>query len=165
MASAIDRFVADAQARGMTVDVRRFPQGTRTAVDAAAAIGCAVGQIVKSLVFVADEQPVVVLTSGANRVDTRRLAALLAAREVRKATADEVRAATGYAIGGTPPFGYATPIRVVLDEDLLLFPQVWAAAGTPDSVFALAPDDLVRRTAPIVAAVREDPGPPSPAGR
>lgn len=127
---------------GLRIDVRRFPEGTRTAGDAATAIGCAVGQIVKSLVFMADGEPLIALTSGANRADVARLRDLVGAREVRRATAEEARGATGFAIGGTPPFGHPRPLRMLLDLDLLGFEEVWAAAGTPDTVFPIAPDRL-----------------------
>jgi prolyl-tRNA editing enzyme YbaK/EbsC (Cys-tRNA(Pro) deacylase) len=139
---AAERFADAARARGLRPDVRRFPEGTRTAADAAAAIGCDVGQIVKSLVFVADDEPVLALTSGSNRVDPVKLAARAAATSVRRATAEEARAATGFAVGGTPPFGHSQPIRAFLDEDLLAYEQIWAAAGTPDGVFALSPAEL-----------------------
>ena len=145
-ANGVDRFQRAAAEHGLSVEVSEFPAGTRTAVDAAAAIGCDVAQIVKSLVFVADDTPILVLTSGANRVDTDALARHLGATEVRKADADEVRAATGYAIGGTPPFGHATPLRVVCDRHLTTFTEVWAAAGSPSSVFPLAPEVLLQVT-------------------
>jgi prolyl-tRNA editing enzyme YbaK/EbsC (Cys-tRNA(Pro) deacylase) len=102
-----------------------------------------VGQIVKSLVFVAGSEPFLALTSGPNRADTGRLAALLGV-PVRRADAEEAREATGYAIGGTPPFGHPRPLRAFCDRDLLAFPEVWAAAGTPHSVFPIPPDDLIR---------------------
>lgn len=137
-----ERFLARADELGLQVDHRRFPDGTRTAVDAANAVGCDVDQIVKSLVFVADGEPVLALTSGAHRVDTGRLAAVLGADAVRKADADEVRQATGYAIGGTPPVGHPRPLRTLLDPRLLEFPEVWAAAGTPMDVFPVAPARL-----------------------
>lgn len=143
MAAADERFMARAAALGVEVDARRFPQGTRTAADAAAAIGCDVAQIVKSLVFIADDQPVLALTSGANRVDEDRLATAMGAQQVRKASAEEVRTATGYAIGGTPPFGHDRALTVLCDRDLLAFEVVWAAAGTPMDVFAVRPDQLV----------------------
>ncbi|MFO7960872.1 MAG: YbaK/EbsC family protein [Nitriliruptoraceae bacterium] len=143
MAAADERFTARAAALGVEVDARRFPQGTRTAADAAAAIGCDVAQIVKSLVFIADDQPVLALTSGANRVDEGRLATAMGAQQVRKASAEEVRTATGYAIGGTPPFGHDRALTVLCDRDLLAFEVVWAAAGTPMDVFAVRPDQLV----------------------
>lgn len=141
--AAVERFAERARALGVDPHVREFPAGTRTAVDAAAAVGCDVGAIVKSLVFVADDAPVLVLTSGANRVDEARLATELGAGAVRKADADEVRAATGYAIGGTPPFGHDTALTVLIDPALLAFDEVWAAAGTPTTVFPLAPTALV----------------------
>jgi prolyl-tRNA editing enzyme YbaK/EbsC (Cys-tRNA(Pro) deacylase) len=139
-----ERFDAVARDLGLALEVRRFPEGTRTAEDAARAIGCHVGQIVKSLVFMADGTPFLALTSGSNRADPARLSALLGAREVRRASADEARSATGFSIGGTPPFGHPGPLRVVIDEDLLAYDEVWAAAGTPDTVFPIGPADLVR---------------------
>ena len=117
----------------LRLEVRRFPEGTKTAPDAARAVGCEVGQIVKSLVFMADGEPLLALTSGANRADTAKLASWTGAREVRRATADEARAATGFAIGGTPPFGFPGPVRVLMDEDLVGYEEIWAAAGTPSS--------------------------------
>jgi prolyl-tRNA editing enzyme YbaK/EbsC (Cys-tRNA(Pro) deacylase) len=120
------------------VNVRSFPGGTRTAVDAARAVGCELGQIVKSLVFVAGGRPVVVLVSGANRLDEEKLAEI-AGSPVTKADAETARAATGFAIGGVPPFGHATDVPVFMDEELLHFGQVWAAAGRPDSVFEIEP--------------------------
>lgn len=142
-ASARERFLAGAESLGLTPQIRRFPEGTRTAEQAAAAVGCELGQIVKSLVFLCDGQPVLALTSGANRVDTARLGELLGGK-ITRADADGVREATGYAIGGTPPFGHARPLRAVADPALLAYDVVWAAAGTPDTVFELTPDELVR---------------------
>ena len=130
--------------RGVSLDVRRFPSTTRTAQDAAREIGCSVGEIVKSLVFLADGAPVVVLCSGADRVDEPKLAVALGTAGVRRATADEAKAATGYAIGGVPPFAHATDLRVLVDDGLFAFATVWAAAGLPDAVFAVAPADLMR---------------------
>lgn len=121
--------------------MRRFPDGTRTAQDAASAVGCEVGQIVKSLVFVAAGRPVVALVSGANRLDERRLGEA-AGEPVTKADAATARAATGYAIGGVPPFGHATEVPVYMDRDLLGYDVVWAAAGRPDSVFEIQPERL-----------------------
>jgi prolyl-tRNA editing enzyme YbaK/EbsC (Cys-tRNA(Pro) deacylase) len=153
--SGVDRFLEAATGLGHDVEVRRFPQGTKTASDAARAIGCDVAQIVKSLVFVADEAPVLVLTSGANRVDVGRLAALVGASEVRRASPDEVRTATGFAIGGTPPFGHPRAIRTFVDRDLLAHEVVWAAAGAPDAVFGTTPEELVATSGAEVADVRE----------
>lgn len=140
------RFAAAAANLDVEIDVRTFPAGTRTAADAAAAIGCEVAQIVKSLVFVVDGHPVLVLTSGANRVDERQLSNTLGAAEVRKADADEVRTATGYAIGGTPPFGHDTDLEVLCDRALTTHAEIWAAAGTPTQVFAIDPARLIRVT-------------------
>lgn len=154
MPDATDRFVAAAPA-DLDVDVHTFPDGTRTAADAAAAIGCDVAQIVKSLVFSGDDGPVLVLTSGANRVDTTKAATALGMTSLGKADADQVRAATGYAIGGTPPFGHPGPLPTLVDRDLLDHETVWAAAGTPDSVFPLTPDDLLAHTDATIADVAE----------
>ncbi len=153
----LDRVIAAAAAAGVTIRPQRFPTETRTAVDAARAIGCEVAQIVKSLVFVADGAPVVVLVSGGNRLDPRRLADAMGASEVRRATADEAREATGYAIGGVPPFGHATRLPVVVDRDLTAFSVVHAAAGLPDATFSIAPNDLVRVSDGHVADVAERP--------
>jgi prolyl-tRNA editing enzyme YbaK/EbsC (Cys-tRNA(Pro) deacylase) len=150
----VDRFLARAVDAGLDPEIREFPAGTRTAADAAAAVGCDVAAIVKSLVFVADDRPVLVLTSGANRVDEAVVAAALGASGLRQATADEVRDATGYAIGGTPPFGHVTDLPVVCDRDLTHLEVVWAAAGSPTTVFPLAPSELVRVTGAQVVDVR-----------
>jgi prolyl-tRNA editing enzyme YbaK/EbsC (Cys-tRNA(Pro) deacylase) len=142
----VARVIAAAHDAGLEIAVERFPEGTRTAADAARAVGCEVAQIVKSLVFVADETPVVALVSGANRVDLARLASTVEARDVRKADGDEARAATRFPIGGVPPFGHAGAVAatVVVDRDLLAHERLWAAAGLPDAVFAIAPDELLR---------------------
>ena len=144
---------AHAADRGVPIAVTRFPATTRTAQDAAREIGCAVGEIVKSLVFLADGAPVVVLCSGAERVDEMKLRTVLGTAGVRRATADEAKGATGYAIGGVPPFAHATPLRVIVDRGLLAFAIVWAAAGLPDAVFPIAPPDLVRLSGAIEADV------------
>ena len=123
--------------------VRDFPEGTRTAVDAAAAVGCYVGQIVKSLVFRKESGgPLLVLVSGANRVDEHKLEQLVG-EPIGKADAAFVRETTGFAIGGVPPAGNPSPIETLVDEDLLEYDELWAAAGTPRSVFAVSPDELV----------------------
>jgi prolyl-tRNA editing enzyme YbaK/EbsC (Cys-tRNA(Pro) deacylase) len=154
--SAIDRFREASVGTGIEIEPTRYPDGTKTAEDAARAIGCDVAQIVKSLVFVVEEsgEAVLALTSGANRVDTEKLAAHVGAA-VRRANADDVRAATGFAIGGTPPFGHPRPLRTLLDPVLATFPTVWAAAGTPDSVFPLSPEDLARATGAETVDVTE----------
>jgi prolyl-tRNA editing enzyme YbaK/EbsC (Cys-tRNA(Pro) deacylase) len=155
MSGAIDRFLEAAKVLGHDVEVRRFPEGTKTAADAARAVGCDIGQIVKSLVFMADGRAVLALTSGANRVDTGKLAALAGAAEARRANADEVRAAAGYAIGGTPPFGHPRPIPAFIDQDLFAFGEIWAAAGTPDSVFRTTPEELRSATGAGTADFKE----------
>jgi prolyl-tRNA editing enzyme YbaK/EbsC (Cys-tRNA(Pro) deacylase) len=118
---------------------REFPEGTRTAADAAAAIGCEVGAICKSLVFRVGDAPLLIVASGSNRVDEARF-------DAEKADAAFVREQTGFAIGGVPPYGHARAIETVVDEDLLAYETVWAAAGTPSSVFPIAPAELVART-------------------
>lgn len=139
-----DRVTAAAAEAGISIRVHRSAAETRTAADAAEALGCQVAQIVKSLVFVADGAPVVALVSGSNRLDTDLLAAALGATQVRRATANEAREATGYAIGGVPPFGHARALPVLVDRDLTAFDVVHAAAGLPDATFPISPPDLVR---------------------
>lgn len=129
-------------AQCLDIQVRTYPAGTRTAVDAARAIGCDVSRIVKSLVFTADGRPLVALVSGADRVDTRRLEAVAGGPVVR-ADPDTARSATGYAIGGVPPFGHAAPVPVFMDRGLERHEVVWAAAGRPDAVFPISPARLV----------------------
>jgi prolyl-tRNA editing enzyme YbaK/EbsC (Cys-tRNA(Pro) deacylase) len=155
VSGAIDRFLDAARVLGREVEVRRFPQGTKTARDAARAIGCEVRQIVKCLVFVAGGRPVLALTSGANRVDTSRLASLAGAQEVRRATPEEVREATGFAIGGTPPFGHPKPLETFLDRDLIGYSEIWAGAGAPDAVFCASPQELMTATDATVADLKE----------
>jgi Cys-tRNA(Pro) deacylase len=148
------RVVDAASALGLDIEVRTFPEGTKTAADAAAAIGVEVGQIVKSLIFAVDGDVVVAYVSGANQLDERKLAVAAGGRKAGRVDADTVRTATGYPIGGVPPFGHATPLRVFVDEDLLAFEVVWAAAGTWNDVFALTPDDLVRASGGAVGNLR-----------
>lgn len=149
----VNRFEAWLASTDFGVAVRQFPEGTRTATDAARAVGCEVGQIVKSLVFVAGGRPVVALVSGANRLDERRLGAV-AGEPVAKADAQIARSATGYAIGGVPPFGHATAVPVFMDRDLLGYEVVWAAAGRPDSVFEIAPERLRDLSEATVADIK-----------
>jgi prolyl-tRNA editing enzyme YbaK/EbsC (Cys-tRNA(Pro) deacylase) len=152
------RFAAALEALGLEVPVRRFPDATRTAAEAAAAIGCEVGEIAKSLIFEADGVPVLVLMDGASRVDVERVREELGATTVRRAGADLVRETTGYAIGGVPPFGHANPTRVLADRGLLDHPVVWAAAGTPHTVFPIEPKALVEHAGGTLVDVREDRG-------
>jgi Cys-tRNA(Pro) deacylase len=146
-----------AAARGLELDLHQFPEGTHTADEAARAIGVEVAQIVKSLVFVVDGAPVMALVAGHNRLDERRLSAALGGATVRRADAALVKEATGYSIGGVPPFGHASELATVVDEDLLAFDVVWAAAGTAQDVFPLSPDDLVRVSGGTVAPLRKEP--------
>lgn len=145
-----------AAAAGVAIEVRTFREGTRTAADAAAAIGCPLGAIVKSIVLDSDAGPLVVLTSGVNRVDYAKVASVAGVGAVVRADADAARTATGYPIGGTAPFIAVSPPPVLLcDEDLLRYEEVWAAAGTPDTVFPIDPHALVRATGAQVADVAE----------
>jgi prolyl-tRNA editing enzyme YbaK/EbsC (Cys-tRNA(Pro) deacylase) len=150
MKASVQR-VADTLAQlGIQVEITEFAESTRTAEEAAAAVNCTVGQIVKSLVFLAEGKPVLTLVSGANRVDIEKLAAV-AGGPITRAQADNVREATGFSIGGIPPVGHATPLPTFFDRDLLQFERVWAAAGTPNAVFPIAPDDLQRISGATVA--------------
>jgi len=148
-------FMDTLRQHGLPGEVVEFEITTRTAADAAAAIGCELGQIVKSLIFrSADDEAIIVLTSGSNRVD-EALVARAIGTTLGKADADFVRQLTGYAIGGVPPFGYAHPAHTYIDEDLLQYTEVWAAAGTPHAVFPLPPDALVRISGGKVIRVHE----------
>lgn len=143
---AVQRVLDAAARKGVQLEVREFERSTHTAAEAAAAVGAEVGQIVKSLVFVADGtdgiRPCLVLASGANTVDTGLLANALTEPNIRRATADEARELTGFTIGGIPPFGHVAPIRTLMDPDLGRFEVVWAAAGTSNAVFAVTPNEL-----------------------
>jgi len=149
--AALDRF-------GLGFEVRRFAESTRTSQEAAEAVGCDLAQIAKSLLFRGRDsgRPIMVIASGANRVDEKKLAAL-AGEKVRRADADFVRAATGYAIGGVPPVAHAQPVAVYIDRDLLALDEIWAAAGTPNSVFRLTPAALAQITGGQVGDLRQDP--------
>ena len=135
-----DRLAECARDLGIEVHPQRLNDSTRTVKDAAAAVGCDEAEIAKSIVFVADGDPVVCVASGQHRIDTEKLADLLDVAEIRQAKADEVRAATGFAIGGVPPFGHDLP--VLFDEELLRHERVWAAAGDPHSLFEVDPREL-----------------------
>lgn len=153
--SPSSRRVQDAlDALGVACVVVTLPASTRTAAEAAAAVGCTVAQIAKSLVFRAEPSAAAILAiaSGPNRVSEARLAELVG-EAVGKADAAFVRAQTGYAIGGVPPLGHARPLRTFIDADLLGHAEIWAAAGTPNSVFRLTPADLLRITGGTVAAL------------
>jgi prolyl-tRNA editing enzyme YbaK/EbsC (Cys-tRNA(Pro) deacylase) len=145
--------VKDAVELGLDVNIQRLEASTRTVRDAAQAVGCEEAEIAKSIVFVADGDPVVCIASGSHRIDTDRLAEVLDVAEVRQAAAEEVRAATGFAIGGVPPFGHGLP--VVLDEELLRHRRVWAAGGDAQSLFEVDPRELAERVNARIASVGE----------
>lgn len=140
--------------RGCSAEVIQVPDSTRTAVEAAAALGTSVGAIVKSLVFLANDRALLVLTSGSERVSTEKVRTLVGAT-ITRPDAETVRQLTGYSIGGIPPLAHDTPARVLMDPHLLQFDIVWAAAGTPHAVFGIAPDELQRITGAEVADVTE----------
>jgi prolyl-tRNA editing enzyme YbaK/EbsC (Cys-tRNA(Pro) deacylase) len=157
----IQRVVDAAARKGVALDVHVFHESTHTAEEAAAAVGAELGQIVKSLVFVAPDaegalEPVICLVSGPNRVDLARLAAVTGDADVRRATASEARELTGFTIGGIPPIGHARPVRVVMDPDLGRFQVVWAAAGTATAVFPVPPATLRMLSNAHVAPICEE---------
>ena len=150
------RVVEAGAAIGLTVEPVRFPEGTKTAVDAANAIGCDVGQIVKSLIFAVDGEVVLAYVSGANQLDEAKLASAADGLKCSRVDADVVRSATGYPIGGVPPFGHATHLRVFIDPDLLQYDEVWAAAGTWHDVFAIEPHKLVEASEGVVVDLKRE---------
>jgi Cys-tRNA(Pro) deacylase len=159
---ALQRVVEAAAQRGVDLEIKTFSESTHTAEQAARAVGAVLGQIVKSLVFVApgpDDgtlEPILCLVSGTNRVDMRRLAAVIGRAEVRRATAKEANELTGFVIGGIPPFGHERRLRVVMDPDLGRFTTVWAAAGLPNAVFEISPASLRILADAHVAPIAED---------
>jgi Cys-tRNA(Pro) deacylase len=159
---AVSRVRAALAAAGVEAAIVEFAESTRTAQDAARAVGTSPAQIVKSLVFVADGRPLLVLASGANRVDVAKLARLTGAAHVEKAAAEATRAATGFSIGGVPPVGHHAALPVYVDETLMAYDVVYAAAGTPHAVFPIAPATLARVTAGSVADLAERSEPPGP---
>jgi len=148
------RVITAAREAGLEITTRRFPEGTKTAADAAAAIGVVVGQIVKSLVFGVDNEIVMALVSGSNQLDEKKLAAAAGGAKCSRVDADAVRAATGYPIGGVPPFGHTTQLRVFVDPDLLQYDEVWAAAGTWNDNFGANPNDIVRVAGGVVTDLK-----------
>jgi prolyl-tRNA editing enzyme YbaK/EbsC (Cys-tRNA(Pro) deacylase) len=154
---AVQRVIDAAQRRGFKLDVVVFEQSTHTAEDAARAVGAQLGQIVKSLVFVSEAVdgliPCLVLASGANHVDIALLGAVLTEPRIRRATANEARDLTGFAIGGIPPFGHRQQIRTIMDPDLARYETVWAAAGSPNAVFPITPNTLRILANAVVTAI------------
>ncbi len=149
------RLLDQAASLGLALDVREFPEGTKTAADAAAAIGCEVAAIVKSLVFVVDDRPLLALVPGDRRLDPAKLAAVVGGRVARRADLDLVREVTGYAAGGTPPFGHARRLDVFADRGLRRHEEVWAAGGTPTTVFPISPERLVAASGAVWADLAE----------
>jgi Cys-tRNA(Pro) deacylase len=150
----VARVVAAGRELSLEIEPFHFPDGTKTAADAAAAIGVDVGQIVKSLIFAVDGAVVLAYVSGRNQLDEGKLAAAAGGSTCSRVDADTVRSATGFPIGGVPPIGHATPLPVFVDPDLLDYDVVWAAAGTWTDVFAISPADLVRVSGGTVADLR-----------
>jgi Cys-tRNA(Pro) deacylase len=150
----VSRVVSAAKERGLDIVTKRFPEGTKTAADAAAAIGVTVGQIVKSLVFGVDGEIVMALVSGSNQLDEKKLALAAGGTKCARVDADAVRDATGYPIGGVPPFGHSTQLRVFVDPDLLQYDEVWAAAGTWNDNFGANPNDIVRVSGGVVVDLK-----------
>lgn len=153
-ASDATRNVIDALARvGLTVEAKVLPTYTRTAAEAAEALGCEIGAIANSLVFMIGDQPLLVMTSGSHRVDRKNLARRLGRGKIRQATPDQVLEATGQRVGGVSPVGHPTPIETIIDPHLENHPVIWAAAGTANAVFATTYDELIRATAGSVVEV------------
>lgn len=150
----VRRVIDAGEALGIGVRPVTFPEGTKTAQDAADAIGCGVGQIVKSLIFAVDGEVVLAYVSGANQLDEAKLAAAAGGERCTRVDADTVREATGFPIGGVPPFGHTSELRVFIDPDLLTHDEIWAAAGTWHDVFALSPDQLVKASGGEIVDLR-----------
>ena len=150
----VTRVTEAGRALGLEIVTRRFPEGTKTAQDAANAIGVSVGQIVKSLVFAVDGEVVMAYVSGANQLDEKKLAAAAGGTICSRVDADTVREATGFPIGGVPPFGHSTQLRVFVDPDLLQYDEVWAAAGTWNDVFGIEPHKLVEASRGVVTDLK-----------
>jgi len=148
------RVVEAARALGLEIVPRRFPDGTKTAADAAAAIGVELGQIVKSLIFAVDGEVVLAYVSGSNQLDEKKLALAAGGLKCTRVDADVVRQATGFPIGGVPPFGHSTQLRVFVDPDLLQYDEVWAAAGTWNDNFGANPNDIVRVAGGVVTDLK-----------
>jgi Cys-tRNA(Pro) deacylase len=148
------RVIAAARDLGLEITTRRFPEGTKTAQDAADAIGVSVGQIVKSLVFAVDGEVVMAYVSGANQLDEKKLAIAAGGSTCSRVDADVVRNATGFPIGGVPPFGFEKKLRIFIDPDLLQYDEVWAAAGTWNDVFAITPNDLLLASGGVVTDLK-----------
>jgi len=159
LSASAQQFQDHLASRGYPNRVVEMPESTRTSAEAAAAIGCSAAQIAKSIIFKSEQNDsafaVMVVASGINRVDETKVQALIG-HPVRKADADFVRQQTGYAIGGVPPTGHDHPVMILIDEDLMHFGEIWAAAGSPRAVFQLTPAQLVEMTSGTIANTRQD---------
>lgn len=153
MATGPERVQAALHEHGLDVQVVRLSESTRTAPEAAAAVGCEVGAIAKSLLFMADGEPLLVICGGDRRVDASKVGALTGATSVKMASADDVRRLTGYAIGGVPPLGHVTPLKKLMDDRLLRWPILYAAAGAHDALFPVEPAMLAEKSGAILADV------------
>ncbi len=148
------KFIDYLKSQNLSFDIKTFSKSTRTSADAAATLGCQLGQIAKSIIFqTADHQPILIIASGSNRVNEAKLEKILN-KKISKADATLVRQHTGYTIGGVPPFGFPQLIKTFIDHDLLQYSVVWSAAGDPHSIFPLSPIDLVRVTRGIIVCVK-----------
>lgn len=158
MHSSAQKVANAAQQLGLAIEIVEFAQTTRTAQEAADAIGCTVAQIVKSLCFAVGGEAIICLVSGANQLDEKKLAALcnVGRKQVQRADANFVKEQTGFSIGGVPPFGHSQPLHIFIDEDLLAYPVVWAAAGTPFAVFAISPAALHSASKGTVADLKRE---------
>lgn len=154
LSKSADKVQTAIQGAGMQLVVVELPDSTRTATEAAQAIGCLVGQIAKSIVFqtVTNQRPILVIASGSNRVNEAVIAEHIG-EQISKANADFVQQRTGFVIGGVPPVGHNEPLETFIDQDLLQYQEIWAAAGTPHAVFRLTPGDLLRLTSGVVLKV------------
>jgi prolyl-tRNA editing enzyme YbaK/EbsC (Cys-tRNA(Pro) deacylase) len=158
MASGPERVQTALHEVGVDAKVLRLSDSTRTAMEAAQAVGCDVGAIAKSLLFMADGEPLLVICGGDRRVDTTRVTELVGAKSLKMAQAEEVRRITGFAIGGVPPLGHALPIKKLMDKRLLRWPVIYAAAGAHDALFPIEPEVLARVSEATLADVVADPG-------
>ena len=152
----VERVVTAGKERGIDVEPKTFPSDTRTAAQAAEAVGCDVAAIVKSLIFDSEDGPALFLVSGANRLDLEKAEAASGHKKLTQASAARAKEVTGFSIGATPPFGSTTEVPVFVDQDLISHAVVWAAAGRPDSVFPVSPHDLVRAAGASIADLRAD---------
>lgn len=155
MASGPERVQAALHEQGIDVQVVRLSESTRTAPEAAAAVGCDVGAIAKSLLFMVDGEPLLVICGGDKRTDPKKVASLVGAEIAKMASVEDVRKYTGYAIGGVPPMGHATPLRKLMDERMLRWPLIYAAAGAHDALFPIEPGVLAEKSGAVLADVVE----------